>query len=81
MGHLLCVDRNGLEWMESAMSGRPPDPNRTGYSYMLRGGTTWSATDTTAMALPPGQKDFIRIPLHGMIMNAKIANSSGFPSG
>src|SRR5512137_1772980 len=34
-GHPLCLDRNGLEWMQTAMSGREPDPAKTGYSYML----------------------------------------------
>ena len=81
MGHPLCLDKNGLEWMAATMSGHEPDPDKTGYSYMLKGGSTWSATDATAMKLPPGQKDFIRIPPHIMIMNARIANSSGFPSG
>ena len=81
MGHPLCLDKTGLQWMATAMSGHTPDPDKTGYSYMLKGGSTWSATDVTATKLPPGQKDFIRIPPHVMIMNAKIANSSGFPSG
>lgn len=81
MGHPLCLDKNGLEWMATAMSGHAPDPDKTGYSYMLQGGSVWSATDVAATALPPGQKDFIRVPPHVMIMNAKIANSSGFPSG
>ncbi len=81
MGHPLCVDQNGLDWMAAAMSGHAPDPDKIGYSYMLRGGSTWSNTDAAATNLPPGQKDFIHIPPHIMIMNAKIANSSGFPSG
>ena len=81
MGHPLCLDKNGLEWMEAAMGGHPPDPDRIGYSYMLKGGTSWSNTDVSASKLPPGQKDYVRIPPHFMILNAKIANSSGYPSG
>ena len=82
MGHPLCLDKNGLEWMAVAMAGHtPPDPDKIGYCYMLKGGTSWSNTDFSATKLPPGQKDFIRIPPHFMILNAKIANSSGFPSG
>lgn len=81
LGHPLCVDQNGLEWMRAAMSGKEPDPTRTGYSYMLKGGTSFSATDVSAMKLMPGQKDYIRIPPHFMIMNAPIAEASGFPSG
>jgi len=81
MGHPLCLDRNGLTWMEAAMMGHPPDADKIGYGYMLKGGTSWSNTDVSATKLPAGQKDFIRIPPHFMIMNARLANSSGFPSG
>ncbi len=81
MGHPLCLDKNGMEWMVAAMSGHPPDPDKIGYSYMLKGGTSWSNTDVSATRLPPGQTDFVHIPPHFMILNAKIANSSGYPSG
>ncbi len=81
MGHPLCVDRNGLDWMATAMSGHAPHPDKVGYSYMLRGGSTWSNTDALATKPDQGLKDFIRIPPHVMIMNARIANLSGFPSG
>ncbi len=81
MGHPLCLDKNGLEWMKEAMSGRMPDPEKTGYSYMLQGGTSWSNVDVSATQLPPGEKEYITIPPHIMIMNAKIAEASGFPSG
>ena len=81
LGHPLCLDKAGMEWMTDAMSGRIPSADKTGYSYMLQGGTSWSAVDVTAMALPPGQKHYITIPPHIMIMNAKIAQDSGFPSG
>lgn len=80
-GHPLCVDQNGLDWMMAAMTGREPDPDRVGYSYMLQGGTAWSATDVTATQLAPGQADYVHVPPHIMILNARVAASSGFPSG
>jgi len=80
-GAPLCLDRNGLEWMTTAMSGRDPDPDKIGYSYMLKGGSVWSATDPSAMKLPEGQTDFVHLPPHIMILNARVANASGFPSG
>lgn len=80
-GHPLCLDKNGLDWMKDAMAGRVPAPDKTGYSYMLQGGTSWSNLDVSAMQLPPGQKSYITIPPHIMVMNAKIAQDSGFPSG
>lgn len=48
---------------------------------MLQGGSSWSNVDVTAMQLPPGQKKYLTIPPHVMVMNAKIAQESGFPSG
>ncbi len=81
LGHPVCVDQSGWAWFQAAMTGHEPDPDKVGYSYMLQGGSTWSNTDVTATKLPPGRKAFIRLPAHVMVMNAKIANSSGFPSG
>ncbi len=81
IGYPVCVDRNGLEWFEALTAARAPNPEHIGYSYMLKGGTTWSNTDPSATKLPAGQKDFVRVPPHVMILNAKLANSSGFPSG
>ena len=63
------------------MAGRAPNPEHVGYSYMLKGGFSWSNTDPSATKLAPGQKSPIRIPPHVMILNARLANSSGFPSG
>ncbi len=67
--------------MEAFTAGRVPNPDRAGYAYMLEGGSSWSNTDPSATKLAPGQKDYIRIPAHIMILSAKVANSSGFPSG
>lgn len=81
VGHPVCVDQNGMAWFEAAMSGKTPDSNKVGYSYMLQGGSVWSNVDIAATQLPSGQKHYITVPPHVMILNAKIANESGFPSG
>ena len=81
LGHPLCLDRNGLTWLEAAMTGKAPGPALVGYSYMLRGGSVWSNTDPTAMALPAGEKSYVTIPPHFMVFNARLAHGSGFPSG
>jgi metallo-beta-lactamase class B len=78
--HPACFDRYGLEWMRAYEAGRDPDPNHVGYSYMLQGGSSWSNTDPTAYGLAQGQKDSIHIPPHIMILNARLADTSGFPS-
>ena len=76
-----CFDRYGLEWIEDFFAGRKPNPEHVGYSYMLRGGWSWSNTDPAAQKLAPGRKDYIHIPPHIMILGAKVADDSGFPSG
>ncbi len=78
--HPACFDRYGLEWMQAYEAGRDPNPDHVGYSYMLQGGFSWSNTDPTAYGPAPGQKDAIHIPPHLMILNARIADTSGFPS-
>jgi hypothetical protein len=79
--HPSCFDKYGMEWIEDYLAGREPNPDHVGYSYMLQGGSSWSNTDPKAAKLAPGQKDYIRISSHIMILNARIADSSGFPSG
>jgi hypothetical protein len=79
--HPACFDKYGLEWIENYFAGREPDPDHVGYSYMLQGGSSWSNTDPKAAKLAAGQKDYIRMPPHIMILSAKVANASGFPSG
>ncbi|MGH9717707.1 MAG: hypothetical protein ACRD4R_13405 [Candidatus Acidiferrales bacterium] len=74
-----CFDANGLVFIEAFDTGHPPDPNKPGYSYMLQGGSAWSNLDPFAAKLPPGAKDYIHIPPHIMILDAKIANESGLP--
>lgn len=76
-----CFDQYGLQWIEDFYAGRKPNPEHAGYSYMLRGGWSWSNTDPSAKKLAPGQKDYIHIPPHIMILNARAARTSGFPSG
>jgi hypothetical protein len=79
--HGSCFDKYGLQGIEDYAAGRKPNPEHVGYSYMLQGGSSWSNTDPTADKLAPGQKDFIRMPPHIMILNAALADASGFPSG
>ncbi len=77
----LCLDANGMKWLEAAMHGKAPAPDLVGYSYMLKGGSVWSATDPAAEKLPEGEKTHVEIPPHMMVLNARLAETSGFPSG
>jgi hypothetical protein len=78
--HPACFDKYGMEWIENYLAGHEPNPDHVGYSYMLQGGSSWSNTDPKAAKLEPGQRDYIRMPPHIMILNARMADSSGFPS-
>ncbi len=77
----VCFDANYGAWVKAFAAGRAPDPDKPGFAYMLQGGSAWSNTDPKANALPPGRKTDIHIPPHVMIMSARIAAESGFPSG
>ncbi len=74
-----CFDSNGMAFVDALVTGRAPDPDKPGYSYMLQGGSAWSNLDPEASKLPRGQRDYIRIPPHFMILGSKIANASGLP--
>jgi len=47
---------------------------------MLRGGSSWRQVDPKATKPDPGRSEYIHFGAHIMILNAKVANSSGFPS-
>jgi hypothetical protein len=74
-----CFDANGMAFIRTFADGRSPDPEKPGLSYMMRGGSAWSNVDPGASRLPPGRKDYIHIPPHIMILDAKLANESGLP--
>ncbi len=77
----LCLDRNGLAWLEAVMAGRTPDPAAVGLSYMLQGGSVWSNLHGDATRPEPGQTAGLAIPPHVMVLSAAVAAASGYPSG
>lgn len=77
----LCLDRAGLAWELAVMSGKVPDPDAVGFSYMLKGGSVWSATNPDATKPDDATSGYVVVPPHVMILNAKVAMASGYPSG
>lgn len=77
----LCFDKQGLAWYEAAMMGKAPDPDSVGLSYMLQGGSVWSNIHGDATKPEPGQNTYVSVPPHVMILSAKVAAASGYPSG
>ncbi len=74
----MCVDANGLEWMQAMMSHRPPPAGKVGVAYMLAGGSDASNTDPFATKPAPGGKWVVTGP-HLMILSATVAAASGYP--
>jgi|SRR5579884_547710 hypothetical protein len=79
-GDAWCLDVNGQAWLDALMAHRAPDPDTIGFSYMLAGGSTWSNLDPDATKPEPGHA-FVSVPPHVMILSAKAAAASGYPSG
>jgi hypothetical protein len=70
----MCLDRAGMQWVQSLMSHAPKPANTTpGMAYMLKGGSDISATDPYAKTTD----HFIESPPHWMLMWPIDAKESG----
>jgi hypothetical protein len=74
----MCVDRNGMAWMEAMRAHRPP-PAATGFAYMLQGGSDASNTDPYATKAAVGA--WVKTGPHVMVLSRAVAAASGFPGG
>ena len=63
----MCLDANWLELIYALMEGRDPVYTGVGLGYMLRGGSTASATDYTLMA-PADGEEWMTDPPHVMVV-------------
>jgi hypothetical protein len=62
----MCMDANALEWGKAWMAHKPP-PRKTGFMYMLAGGTDASNTDPFAKA-PSKSNHWVKTGPHVMIV-------------
>jgi hypothetical protein len=74
----MCVDRNGMAWMNALMAKKPP-PKAVGLSYMLQGGSDASNLDPFVSKPAAGQK-WVTTGPHMMVLSAEVAAASGYPS-
>jgi hypothetical protein len=74
----MCVDKNGLDWMNAAMAKKPP-PAAVGLAYMLQGGSDASNLDPAA-AKPPAGAKWVTTGPHMMVLSAAVAAASGYPT-
>lgn len=65
----MCVDKQGMEWMQAYMTQSEPNLAQPGIGYMLVGGSDASNTDPFATKPTKGD-DWITTPSHLMIFPA-----------
>jgi hypothetical protein len=52
----MCLDRNGMEWLNAWMEHKEAPKGKLGLVYMLQGGSDASNDDPFATTPPPGKK-------------------------
>jgi len=70
----MCADSNAMEWI-SAWIGHKEPPAKTGFMYMLAGGTDASNTDPYAKA-PSSTNNWVKTGPHVMIVGDKAMLAS-----
>ncbi len=75
----MCWDKNADEWITAYLNHKTP-PNKTGFMYMLAGGTDASNTDPYATK-PTGTNHWIKTGPHVMIVGADASFYDSYPKG
>ncbi|RWA63446.1 MAG: hypothetical protein EOQ30_31675 [Mesorhizobium sp.] len=65
----MCVDENGMAWMQAYMTKKAPPEGKVAFAYMLKGGSAASNTDPFATK-PPKGTSWLHDGPHVMIMNS-----------
>lgn len=73
----MCLDSNGVTWLEAYVSRTEPPQDQIGFGYMLAGGSDASNTDPYATEPAPGQ-DWVDTGPHVMIFGA-ADDMQGYP--
>jgi len=74
----MCVDQNGMAWIDALMNKKDPPKGKMGFGYMLAGGSDASNTDPFATAPAPGGK-WVDTGPHVMVFNVGDA-FAGYPT-
>jgi hypothetical protein len=72
----ICVDANGLTWLNALLSQQPPPAGLVGFAYMLAGGSDASNTDPFATAPTPGT-EWVDTGPHVMVLTSGL---TGYPT-
>lgn len=62
----MCVDKQGMVWLQAYISQKNPNLTQAGLAYMLEGGSDASNTDPFAQKPTEGE-DWITTPAHTMV--------------
>lgn len=62
----MCVDKQGMLWLQAYITQKNPDLTQTGLAYMLEGGSDASNTDPFATKPSEGE-DWVTAPAHTMV--------------
>ncbi|HEY3011135.1 MAG TPA: hypothetical protein VGJ36_00215 [Gemmatimonadales bacterium] len=74
----MCLDANGMKWLEAYMAHTKPANTAPGIAYMLKGGSDISANDPYAK---PGKSTrFVSSPPHYMILWPFDPETTGLPT-
>ena len=74
----MCVDQNGMAWVDALMNKKDPPKGKMGFGYMLAGGSDASNTDPFATAPAAGGK-WVDTGPHVMVFNIGDA-FAGYPT-
>ena len=64
----MCMDKNGLEWVQAWLAHKDPPANKMGFGYMLMGGSDASNEDPLATAPAEGHP-WVDTGPHVMVFN------------
>ena len=74
----MCVDQNGMLWMDAWMNHKDPPAGKMALGYMLMGGSDASQMDPFATGPKPGEK-WVDTGPHIMVLNIGTA-FAGYPT-
>jgi hypothetical protein len=74
----MCWDKNAGDWIDAYLKHKTPPTGRTGFMYMLAGGTDASNTDPYAKK-PTGTNHWIKTGPHVMIVGADASFYDSYP--
>ena len=74
----MCWDKATSAWIDAWMTHKPPPAGKTGFMYMLAGGTDASNTDPYAKT-PNSANHWIKTGPHIMIVGADPSFYDGYP--